>query len=195
MHYLCITDIAELIHCITNTSGVFPFRSAPLCLYIYLLREYGEPTWELNLHKGYSNLWVRRVSMRESLSWDLVHVPIGEVEGTELSSEVGTAINNMRYYDSSSNSDLLCVDSKMWSERLCLWFTCGCKCFPELSNTAEDRGRVVDVLPNSNWSISLLVASTNTAGNSFVPGSIWNCKYSPTTCWTFKTGHKSLRSI
>jgi len=51
--------------------------------------------------------------------------------------------------------------------------TCGVKCFPELSSTAEDNGSVVGVRPSSNWSMSLLVASTKTAGNNLVPGSIW----------------------
>lgn len=59
-----------------------------------------------------------------------------------------------------------------WVNKYIYLCTCGVKCFPELSNTADDNGNVVGVLPSSNCNMSLLVASTNTAGNNFVPGSI-----------------------
>lgn len=52
--------------------------------------------------------------------------------------------------------------------------TCGITCRSELFRTAADNGSVVEVRPSSICSISLLVASTKIAGNSFVSGSIWN---------------------
>lgn len=44
----------------------------------------------------------------------------------------------------------------------------------EFWSTAADRGKVVEVRPSSICKISLLVASTNIAGNNFVSGSILN---------------------
>lgn len=44
----------------------------------------------------------------------------------------------------------------------------------EFCRTAADNGKVVDVRPSSICNISLLVASTNIAGKSFVSGSICN---------------------
>ena len=51
---------------------------------------------------------------------------------------------------------------------------CGTLCFPEFNITADDNGKLLDVLPNSNCSASLEVALTKIAGNNLVPGSILN---------------------
>merc|ERR1719500_17638 len=51
---------------------------------------------------------------------------------------------------------------------------CGTMCFPELTITAAERGRVVWVLPSSNCKASLLEALRKTLGKSLVPGSILN---------------------
>ncbi len=62
---------------------------------------------------------------------------------------------------------------------LSLGGNCGTLCFPELSRTAEDRGRLLEVLPSSNCTASLLVALKKMAGKSFTPGSILNfCRVS-----------------
>jgi len=54
--------------------------------------------------------------------------------------------------------------------------TCGITCLSEFWSRAAERGRVVDVLPNSICITSLLVASTKMAGKTFVSGSIYNNK-------------------
>ena len=45
-------------------------------------------------------------------------------------------------------------------------------CLPEFTRTAADKGKVVWVLPSSNWKASLLEAFKKTEGKSLVPGSM-----------------------
>ncbi len=62
---------------------------------------------------------------------------------------------------------------------LSLGGNCGTLCFPEFSSTAEDSGRLLEVLPSSNCTASLEVALKKMAGKSFTPGSIRNfCRVS-----------------